>query len=162
MRASRLVHFLDYPNFPEFRARGIDLSLTHADVILYLQRMRNIAGFPIYPGPYQENWGRKYGSTDSEHYAVNRLSRAGDVFARRGKALDLWLIALSFNRIKGIGLYADTKGVDGTPWPMLHFDLREGARLEWVRENGFYYYPTSHPREFWRIMKKIIDFERQQ
>jgi len=160
MRASQLVHFLDYPNFPEFRARGIDLSLTHADVILYLQRMRNIAGFPIYPGPYQANWGRTYGSITSEHYAVHRLSRAGDVFGERGKALNLWLLFQSFEKIKGIGIYADTKGVDGTPWPMLHFDLRDGYRVMWAHDNDRYFYAHTCPREFWRVINKIIDFEK--
>jgi len=50
MKASQLVQFVDYPNFTEFKKNNIDLSLTHANVLLTLQRIRGIAGFPIYPG----------------------------------------------------------------------------------------------------------------
>ena len=61
MKASDLSQD-QYQSFPEFARYGIDLSLTHADVVLTLQAIRAAGGFAIYPGPYQSNWGRSHGS----------------------------------------------------------------------------------------------------
>ena len=159
--ADYLCHRTEYPNFPEFERHGIDLSLSHARTILELQAIRNLGGFPIYPGGYQDNWGRRHGSSTSEHYAVGRLATAGDVFPVRGHALEFWWLALKRPRIGGLGLYADTDGLDGSPWVMVHFDLRDRPRLLWVRDYHSYYYLHDDPRGFWRAFKKIIDLDIQ-
>ena len=44
MKASDL-HINQYQSFPEFARYGIDLSLTHADVVLTLQAIRASGGF---------------------------------------------------------------------------------------------------------------------
>lgn len=160
MSAAQLDQAKDYPNFPEFVQYGIDLSLTDYRTIVVLQAIRNAGGFPIYPGPSQNNWGRTYGSKGSEHYAVGRLSTAGDVFPEKGKALRFWILAQGFEEIGGIGLYLDTKGIDGRPWIMAHYDLRvdrQPHRLLWVRdETGNYWYESHNPIQFWKGMQKII------
>jgi|GEM_PF-1339450 hypothetical protein len=154
MKASELKQS-DYPNFPEFKKWGIDLSDVDAALITTLQSIRTTYGIPITPSPLQEAWSRKKGST-SRHYAVGRLSDAGDIFPQRERVLDLWLQIQQRGDIGGIGLYVDTKGVDGKPWPMMHIDLRPD-RLLWTSdivygERKYYYFKQDY---FWEIVGRI-------
>ena len=157
MDAASLNFEKDYPSFPEFARYGIDLSLTHADVVLTLQAIRTAGGFAVYPGPHQSNWGRSYGSETSRHYAIDRLSDAGDVFPARGHALDFWLIAQEFLKVGALGLYLDTRGIDGQPWVMVHFDLREyDRRVMWIRD-GDYVYLHNDPKAFWARLSRVAE-----
>lgn len=155
MKASELKQN-DYPNFPEFKKWGIDLSDVDAALITTLQSIRTTYGIPITPSPLQEAWSRKKGSIKSRHYAVGRLSDAGDIFPQRERVLDLWLQIQQWGQIGGIGLYVDTKGIDGNPWPMMHIDLRPN-RLLWTSdivygERKYYYFKQDY---FWEIVGRI-------
>ena len=157
--ADNLVFENDYPNFPEFARYGIDLSLTDSRTILVLQRARNIGRFSIFPGGYQDNWGRTGGSKTSEHYAVGRLSTAGDIFPARGKVLRLWIILQNIEWVGGLGLYLDVNGPDGQPWIMLHYDLRESKneRTFWIRDAYKYTLLHLNPDKFWHLFKHVIE-----
>jgi len=165
MRASELNFKEHYPNFPEFAENGIDLSLTDARTITTLQTMRVVFGRAIWPGVYQANWGRAYGSETSEHYAGGgRLSTAGDVFPARGYALEFCLVAQQFPLVRGLGLYLDTDGpLDGKRMAMVHFDLRATSeRVFWVRRNRIYSTLYGAPDEFWKGVEMLASFERTQ
>ncbi len=154
MNAAQLNQAKDYPNFPELSA--IDLSLTDARTILTLQAIRTQGGFPIFPGLLQANWGRTRGSETSEHFAVGRLSTAGDVFPQRGHVMRFWTLCQGQELAGGIGLYLDTRR-NGQPWLMVHFDLRPRPRLMWVRdEAGNYWYDTINPIQFWGGIRTAI------
>ena len=159
MPASLLREKTDYPNFPEFRKYGIDLSFVEAGLITTLQNIREDTGIPITPSPVKGAWYRLDGSKTSRHYAVGRLSDAGDIFPQKDRVLDLWLMVQEVTQLGGIGLYADTNGPDGKPWSMMHIDLRVG-RLLWASEligkERKYYYLPGESRLFWKVVEKVI------
>lgn len=138
MDASNLSFTADYPNFPEFERYNIPLKRMDAEFILLLQELRKYSGVPMYPSPVHDAWARTSGITTSRHYAVERLSDAGDIFPERGRVIELFYRAMEFTRIGGIGIYADTIGPDGRPWPMLHFDMRsDSRRVLWARDKVY-------------------------
>ena len=145
------------PYFPEFEAFGIDLDRIDKRLIDALVDVRCLSGIPIIPSPVIAGWYRNSGSETSRHYAVGRLSDAGDIFPARGRTLDLWLTVLSHSDINGIGLYTDTNGPDGRPWIMMHIDLRPGNRVLWIRDEGKYYSINRNKKAFWDAFKKVID-----
>jgi len=158
MKASELDE-KQYPNFPELIDFNIPLNFIDAEVVLKLQELREMFGFPILPSPIEEGWARKNGSKDSQHYAVDRLSTAGDIFPERGYIIDCWLTAQQIPEIMGLGLYLDTNGIDGNFWPMMHFDLRKTSkRVFWIRENGKYYYLKNH---FWHYFNKLVNIDKE-
>jgi len=157
--ASSLDFKQNYPSFPEFARHGIPLNLVSAELILCLQQIRDKTGIPIYPSPLPSAWARTDGSQTSRHYAVNRLSDAGDVFPDRGRFLELYLHLQQVSDIGGIGIYADTNGPDGEPWPMIHFDLRPvNLRVFWARD-GKYCSLAKDPAGYARVLAKIIEME---
>jgi len=128
-----------YHSFPEFAEYGIPLDLVSASLLVTLQRIRDKTGIPIIPSPVHAGWARTNGSETSRHYAVGRLSDAGDIFPDRGRFLELYLHLQQVSDIGGIGIYADTNGPDGEPWPMIHFDLRPvDLRVFWARDGQYY------------------------
>lgn len=146
-----------YPAFPEFADFDIDLSRVSAQLILELQEFRTTTGIPIIPSPLQDGWWRDTGSKTSRHYAVGRLSDAGDMFAQKDRILTCWLQAIQWPAFGGIGLYTDTHGPDGTPWPMMHVDMRpysRGQKVLWVRDENEYINPRNQD-EFWEIVHTI-------
>ena len=164
--ASHLTPHHHYPNFPEFGRFNIDLSLVEADLIHVLQHLRSETGIPVTPSPVPGAWGRLGGSPTSRHYAVGRLSDAGDMFPAKGQTLNFWLAAQAFRhrRIGGIGIYADTRGPDGTSWPMVHIDLRP-ERVLWASEvqggRRVYYTQAEQSTAFWRVVGRILEQERK-
>ena len=160
MKASDLIQQEHYPNFPEFRKYAIDLSLTDAEVILTLQRLRNVSRVPMTPSPLQGAWSRTTGSKTSRHYAIGRLADAGDFFPRRGRALYVWTVMQQLPEINGIGLYSDKKGPDGKPQIMIHMDLRTPTRIFWVTDkNGNYWSLHKNQVPFWKTFKTLIDMD---
>lgn len=155
MKASELSQKIDYPSFPEFRDFGIDMTKLDAALILKLQDLRSRTGIPVTPSPVIAGWYREGGSTTSRHYAVNRLSDAGDVFPARGKIMDFWLACVIDPHIGGVGFYMDTNGPDGRFWPMVHIDMRPQKAL-WVRHEGRYF--TAGHR-FWQTIKGGIAYD---
>lgn len=148
-----------YQSFPEFAEYGIPLELVSASLLVTLQSVRDKTGIPITPSPLSDGWVRTSGSETSRHYAVNRLSDAGDIFPAKGRCLELWARLLETSNIGAIGLYADTNGPDGSPWPMIHFDLRDARqKVLWGRDGEYFYLPQDRV-EFWRVVDKILKFE---
>ena len=145
------------PYFPEFKKFGIDLSRIDKRLIDALIDIRYLSGIPITPSPSIDGWYRDSGSEKSRHYAIGRLSDAGDIFPARGRVLDLWLVVLSHPDINGIGLYTDTNGPDGRPWIMMHIDLRQTKKLLWIRDCGKYYYLDKDKKDFWSCFEKVIE-----
>lgn len=129
----------------EFPAETLDN--VSADLVFALDKLRDQFGDVIHPSPLAAGWYRKDGSSTSRHYAVGRLSDAGDVFPQ-GDVLRAWVVAQSIPEIGGIGLYFDTNGPNGEPWPMMHIDLRP-QRLLWARhkprvaKKSRYVYPAN-------------------
>lgn len=159
MRASKLNHKQDYPSFPEFIENDINLNRVNAALIVTLQSLRDKTGIPIYPSPVPGAWARTDGSETSRHYAVGRLSDAGDIFPERGRYLELLFRVQQLPNIGGIGIYADTNGLDGHPWPMMHIDMRQyDLRVLWARD-GDYHTLNSDPVGFARVLQKIIEME---
>ncbi len=162
MKASKLTYKQDYPDFPEFAEYGIPLNHIKADLITTLQSIRTETGIPIYPGPLKSEWARFDGSKTSRHYAVDRLSDAGDIFPVRSRVLELWVRLQAIPNIGAIGLYADTDGPDGLPWPMVHFDLRNARqKVLWARDGEYFYLPQDRI-EFWRIVAKITELTKYE
>ena len=158
MKASQLSLSTDYPAFPEFHDYETPLESLDARVLLILQQIRYALGQPIYPSPARGAWVRLTGDTASRHYAVGRLSDAGDIFPERGYLMQCWLVAQEMKDIGGLGIYADTHGPDGGLWPMLHFDLRPGRRVFWARDGDYFYLPQNRV-DFWRVIKEIVRIE---
>jgi len=79
----------DYSNFPEFKK--IDLSKVDAALIHQLQFLRKRSGVPMIPSPARGAWSRTWGSRGSRHYAIDRLSDAGDLFPERDRLMEVWL-----------------------------------------------------------------------
>lgn len=158
MKASQLDLSNDFPHFPELIDYEIPLDLLDARVVVVLQQIRYSLDQPIYPSPLKRAWARTdKKSSNSQHYAVNRLSKAGDIFPERGYLMNCWLAAQQQKDIKGLGLYSDTNGPDGKNWPMLHYDLRNsGRRIFWVRENKKYYTLGADDFNFWRVINDLI------
>lgn len=135
------------------------MSKLSAGLILELQHLRKLSGVPMIPSPVLAGWHRTTGSRASRHYAVDRMSDAGDLFPARGRALEVWLHAQAC-RFGGFGLYGDTTGPEGSRQVMLHLDKRDGPRIYWCRWNGIYYTWNRDPASFWRVFEYIrkLDF----
>ncbi len=154
MRASDLMP-REYKNFPEFKEFGIDLSLVSPYLILELQKFREFCGIPLIPSPAAGAWGRtEEGSENSRHYAVGRLSDAGDLFIREGLERELWLCAVQWEAFGGVGLYTETH-LFNEPAVMVHLDLRpyRGQKALWVRNGDIYHGPSSPV--FWETLKNL-------
>jgi hypothetical protein len=159
MKASELIFEHHYPNFPEFKSFGINLQYMDAGLILAIQELRLISGISIIPSPVISGWYRFTGRTTSTHYAVNRLSNAGDIFPRRGRIMETWLRAQYISKFNGFGIYLDTNGPDGKPWMMLHLDTRPGHRFFWIRDNDIYFNLHLNPAHFWKRLAKAIEID---
>ena len=159
MPASELDLSKVCPDFPEFTRYGIPLELVSAELLVVLQRLRGLSGAPIIPSPDPRGWARLDGPATSRHYAVGRLSDAGDVFPARSWLREVWACAMDIREVGGLGVYACTRGPDGASWPMLHLDLRPRygePRVLWARDvRGAYWYRSSSPREFWRVFSML-------
>lgn len=150
---SALKHF-QRDEFPNGVLENIDNEL-----VLGLDEYRQRLGHPLVPSPLAGAWYRKDGSKTSRHYAVGRLSDAGDVFPQCD-IRDALLVALHCDWWGGIGVYLDTNGPNGKPQPMLHLDLRPQRQL-WLRYQGQYIYPlrsANERRRFW-VLLGGLDYE---
>jgi len=162
MKASNLILSKDFPHFPELIDYDIPLELLDARVVTTLQKIRYVFGRAMHPTPDKEGWARLDGSKTSQHYAVGRLSKAGDFFPERGYMMECWLVAQQIKDVMGIGLYLDTKGIDGAEWPMMHYDLRNsGKRVFWARDKGEYYTLGLDDEGFWQCINKLIEKDKE-
>lgn len=156
MKASE-IRWHEVKNFSASEWPADTLDLLDARVVFVLDDLRNRLGKGIYPSPLKGAWVRESGSPTSRHYAVNRLSDAGDFFTD-AHVLDAFLHAQAISDIGGVGVYLDTF-YRGVPQPMMHIDLRQHGsfthRQFWLRWAGTYYYPMRggvHREQFWKLL----------
>lgn len=153
MKASDLFKG-EYSFFPELSK--FDLSKMDAEFILTLQHFRINYKIPMTPSPLERAWYREEPEDKySRHYAVDRLSDAGDLFPKLKKAYTCWNHAIRCGLFNGIGLYLDTH-FHNKPWPMLHLDTRPGDKVIWFRDEGVYY-PYEDRENFQRLVKKFVE-----
>lgn len=69
--------------------------------ILSSKGLREASGLPLIPSPVHDGWARTSGSKGSRHYAVGRLSDAGDIFPARGRLMECGLRAQERTEIGG-------------------------------------------------------------
>lgn len=122
----------------EWKQNSSELYDLDFGVILMADRVRDAIGVSMYPSPVDGAFSRKYGSTTSRHYAVGKLSIAGDFFIPNMSAVEVLVRLYAMkDRPKGLGIYLDTI-YNGVPCVMIHIDLREDEAL-WIRDGGEYY-----------------------
>lgn len=124
------------------------------DLIARLDVLRGQVG-GIHPSRAKGAWARFDGSKTSGHYAVDRLSTAGDIFTQASARVAVFkAIECGFG---GIGIYEGTRNNRGEPQTMLHVDLRDNLTL-WARDaNGEYWYPQrggDHERKFFEVLAR--------
>lgn len=167
---SKIRHFGEH-EFPSINtaagARSV-LEFTDAEVIRAIDRFRNRLGAGVSPSPLAAGWVREEGSTGSRHYIGPiklygngepqsvRLSTAGDIFPYCD-IREALLVALGMPEFGGIGVYLDTRGLRGTPQPMMHLDLRDGPRQVWMRYEGEYIYPGRGQHEMDFFFRKLAE-----
>jgi len=131
------------------------------ELIYSLGKLRKLVGVRVFPSPVSGALARTYGSKNSQHYAVDRLSTASDVFIE-GVPMDILTLILFSGLFRGIGVYLDTTGPDGLPWVMFHIDLRLRKNthpLIWIYQKvktnsgivTMYRYPQSDS-QFWSLL----------
>ncbi len=141
-------------NFSESEFIGVDLTELDEKVILSIVDFRARLGKSVYPSPVDGAFVRTEGSLTSRHYAVNRLSDAGDFFPK-GHITEAFLTAIATG-YGGIGLYLDTNYRD-VPWPMIHLDNRKG-QVFWICEkiDGVNVYTTFYPHKDPKVLRAIL------
>lgn len=125
--------------FPEGVLANLD-----AEFIRTLSKFRDNLGSELYPSPLPDGWVRTKGSKGSQHYAVGRLSTAGDVFLSESQD-PRTAFTRACQYFKGVGIYYDTI-YEGKPRIMLHIDTRDTATT-WCRHKGNYIYPNKSKAE---------------
>lgn len=147
---------LDHFSATEWPDHQTTLTYMDFSLILALDAFRReFCNVPLTPSPVIAGWYRLDGSKTSQHYAVGRLSLAGDLFPKYD-ARRVFLLAMTCGLFTGIGFYNDTNGPDGNPQYMIHVDKRtKGGRIVWARDNGDYVYPANggeQERRFWEVL----------
>lgn len=126
----------------EFVGREEEVKAANQTLFNYLDRLRDLIGEPIYPSPVKGALARFEGDIHTQHYAVDRLSTAIDIFVA-GDQYRNYRIITGCGLFTGVGIYFDTF-YNNTSWPMFHVDLRpEQWTKLWMREDGNYIYPDS-------------------
>jgi len=137
--ASKLQWPLEHFSKEEFPV-GV-LKKTSSNLITRLAEFRKALGSSLIPTPVPEGIVRTdERSSGSQHYAIDRLSTAIDVFLPdTTDARVAFILACQF--FTGVGIYYDTS-LKGKPRVMLHLDMRESP-LVWCRHKGDYHYPVN-------------------
>lgn len=145
------------------------LEFTDANTLRAINKFREKLGHGVSPSPLTAGWVREGGSQTSQHYIgpihldedgepqSQRLSTAGDLFPYCD-IRQAFMVALGIPELGGIGIYLDTKGLKGTPQPMVHLDTRPGRRQIWMRYEGRYIYPErggAEMDEFYRRLGEL-------
>lgn len=122
----------------EWKHNSHELEDVDFGVIKLVDKIRDIMGSPMIPSPVAGAFSRKDGSTGSRHYAVGKLSTAGDFFIPRKSALEVLVRLASMQDMPmGIGIYLDTV-YNGQPCVMIHIDLRDKKTI-WLRDGDYIY-----------------------
>ncbi len=125
------------------------------ELIYSLSTLRKLLGVVMLPSPVPGALARDYGSKRSQHYAIDRLSTASDMFIE-GSPFEIFSKIIFTKLFTGIGIYLDTNGPDGKPWVMFHLDIRKhDSFFVWIVEkvNGVdkYRYPYKNPK-YWKLL----------
>ena len=129
-----------------------------------LDQWREWLGSKAYPSKAEGGLARFSGDKTSRHRVildgdnVVKRSDANDIFPELPQAA--WLLAITCGLFGAVGLYTDTKGNNGQPWPMLHLDGRPQPGnghdrpypLLWHRHDGEYHYIQYHPDQLDRMI----------
>jgi hypothetical protein len=145
--------------FPEDPDKYAEPELIHT-----LDEIRAAHNKPIYPSPVSGALARFGGSETSQHYAIGRKSTGVDIFPEC-VPIQFMLLLMKFENIKGIGVYRDTRGINGTPWAMFHIDIREKGfndlePLVWIAIKDFnnqtkYLYPQVN-NNHWELFNNKV------
>jgi len=118
--------------FPE------DLKFADPELLLRMDELRGFIKIPIHPSPVPGALARfDAGASDSEHYAVNRKSRAVDFFCE-ADPFEAFTKILHSGLFHRVGVYFDTY-YKNRKWVMFHVDLKE-TPLIWFRHDKKYSY----------------------
>jgi len=152
------LDFGSVDHFERHEFPGDVLEHIDGDYVLGLSEYRDRLGHQVVPSPVIEGWYRTEGSEGSRHYAVGRLSDAGDVFPKCD-IREAFMVAMGCEWWGGIGVYLDTTGPSGESEPMLHLDQRAGRTI-WMRYKGRYIYPmnsAAEMNEFYQRLSEVSD-----
>ena len=140
-----IINGIDMPNFSPGEFSEDPNEFAHPELLTKAQEFRTLLRAKIFPSKAKGALARMYGNQTSMHYVNrvygNNLSKAWDIFCNT-HIFKAWTVALNCGLWKGIGVYFDTHGNNGKPWPMLHLDLRPKPLL-WYRDDGEYVYPHT-------------------
>ena len=145
-------------------------KLAEPALIYSLSKLRKILGSKMYPSPTPGALARSNGSKTSQHYAVDRLSTASDVFIE-GAPFEIFSKIMYSKLFTGIGIYRNTKGPDGKPWVMFHLDIRKREfPFIWfvhklydrdTREISDCYRYLQNDARYWRLFNDTKLFENK-
>ena len=131
-----------------------EIDMTDPALFFKLEDYAETLKFPVHPSKAKGALAREYGSAESKHYAIGRLSTAVDFFPECN-ICQAWVLAVSF--FGGVGIYFDTH-YKNRKWIMLHGDLRT-QRTFWYRDVGVYH--TLHTqKDFNYILKRLSGYGR--
>jgi len=171
---------IDWHQVRKFKSADFSESPdTYAEprLIYSLDAVREFHGHRVYPSPVPGALARFDGSMASQHYVGNkqkptRLATAVDIFPE-GIPMAFFTCALGINAFKGVGIYLDTTGIDGTAWVMFHLDIRpkgfdDPQPLIWIATKQIdtqtrkvttkYFYPQSDTSK-WALLNNPIMYE---
>jgi len=131
--------------FPE------DISYADPKLLEMLDNFREELGVRIHPSPVPGALARFSGSPTSQHYAVDRLSTAVDVFVEASPAW-VYIRALQFGW-GGVGVYFDTH-YNNRHWVMFHLDIRKD-KTTWFRDDKEYFYPKNNSTLAEKLVRKL-------
>lgn len=101
-------------------------------LLIGLDQLRRVWGYPIIISPALGALGREDGNPASQHFLKNGVVRASDIMPTKdGKALDkrqlreFYKLARSLNVFSGLGVYPDWR-----PYAGLHLDTRTNRTPE--------------------------------
>jgi len=175
------INWTEIKNFKSSEFAEDPTELAEPQLLLNLDRARDLLKQKIFPSPIKGSLARLGGSDTSQHY----IGPKNDVRVRKTTASDVFIEGTSFSNysnlvgsglFKGIGIYLDTNGPDGMPWVMTHVDIRPkgfglGLPLIWIveriwnakkkRKMDTYRYPQAHP-QYWRLFSDSRLFETKQ
>ena len=135
-----IINGVEINNFTEAEFSE-NIKYASPELIINLDILRDLMGYAINPSPVSGALARMYGSKKSQHYAVNRLSTAIDVFITCDP-FEAYSKILSSKLFSRVGIYPFTY-FNNKPHMMWHLDLRDNP-LMWIREkNGKYIYNVN-------------------
>lgn len=138
-----------------FKASEFPEKLSLADPVLIenLIRLREYLNRPMFPSPVPGALARTDdGASESEHYAVGRLSRAVDFFCDMDP-FEAYVKIVQSGLFPRIGIYFDT-WFKHQKWVMFHVDLKPKPLL-WFRNDKKYFY-SAEPLFFKNLFKNFF------